>query len=232
MPRKFLVFTGPKGSGKTTLIRTLLGIEAKTDEPSYYHSYSIGDDVYVVEIAGKPEALRLVQTVASRWEIDTALLVLDASSTISPREAFEYVRPVRHARRFAVILNKAETVSPQTRKTAEVMAHELKAATFTVSCKTGEGLPELSSWLRESIPVEAPKRAGGVIVPALLRPLEEIARDASLGLTDDELKILSLVDGQRDVKEISRLLAQPPFLVLVKLRKLKAKGLVDLKLVI
>lgn len=231
--RRFIVFAGPKGSGKSTLIRQVLGLSVVPDEPDYYRVYELRGNVVVAELSGRKEAQSVLSYILSRWNIEHAILVLDASRPRTIDEYDSFSEPLRLSKMKCVVLNKVDACSRDLIKCVEKVANTLNATFFATSCLTGEGIDALSSWLGAR--VERPSETYvGRIVPSLKQPYTyNIKRDSDrLGLTDMDLKILRLVDGKKDVDEISRALGLLPFSVMIRLRRIEARGLVSLKIVV
>ena len=100
--------------------------------------------------------------------IDSALLVVAADESIKPqtREHFDICRLLR-IRHGVIVLTKSDLVEPDILDLVKLEAREFAAGSFlesapvvAVSSRTGAGLDELRSVLRDLAPRVPPRRAG------------------------------------------------------------------------
>lgn len=212
---KLVVFTGPKGSGKSSLIKALFPeLSVRFDEPAYYRDYLASGGLAVREVASRAEALELVLTALARWRISVGVLVVDASKPIEGAVDPRFLMIIDRAERRCVVASKvdaSETYVSEVRKLAQERGLEL----FAASPKTGAGIEDLKSWIitgqRREVPEAAlaqarvappPLLVDLIPVPVRVTHMYQKAPDRSM-LTDEEREVLELCDGVRGIWEIA-----------------------------
>ena len=64
--REFIVFVGPKGSGKSSLMKALVpNLNVNFEEARYYRDYKVDDNLYFREVGGKMDAIDIVRLTLS-----------------------------------------------------------------------------------------------------------------------------------------------------------------------
>ena len=242
--RKIILFTGSKDSGKTTLIGKIFNIEKLSfEEPTYYKDYIIDHENVIREIAGRREVVNILRMVTRLWNIDRVIVVADASRVSTIYESLE-MSSIFNSDKKCLVLNKIDEADEKSISVAEQITKNRNIRLFMVSCKTGEGLKNLSLWIQEEtiIAHKAQHTKDIVPVPSAKIPLN-IRPDMSIEelrdilpqneLDDIDRQILSLIDGKRTVSNICKILSLSKFETAVRIRKLKNKGYIkELKIVI
>jgi len=228
---KLIVFTGSKGSGKSSLIKALFPeLDVRFDEPPYYRDYMLAGGLAVREIAGRKDTLEIITTVASRWNISVGLLVADSLRPIESIAEPLFLAVIGGAERKTLVANKID--EPQSRvQDLEKLASERGLEFFAVSSRTGEGVEDLKTWILTGERRVKPKP----LQPTILRPpypvdlIPVVARkipDKSR-LTQEELEIFELCDGKRSMSEIALRTGRSYGDVKKIIDLLMAKGFID-----
>ncbi len=235
-----IVFLGPKDSGKSSLIKAVFPeLDVIESEPTYFRNYRY-ESFTIREVSGRMEVVDFLRSASVLWDIDTAIIVADASNLDSLREAYRMSPLVANSRRKALVLNKIDQAAEGAVKEGRKYAERLGCEYFPASCRTGEGISSLSSWIR-GVKVVAPPKPRREIIPipgAGIPKLDErLYTDYELkvlmpgkDLDDLDRRILSLVDGERTAREIADTIGLTYHEMLARLRRLRAKGYIkDIK---
>ena len=236
--REFIVFVGPKGSGKSSLMKALVpNLNVKFEEARYYRDYKVDDNLYFREVGGKMDAIDIVRLTFPRWNVKALVVVADSSRPDTVSEAYGIVTALGITGNIAFVLNKADLGAEEARQLAVEVSSRLRATLFEVSCKDGAGIGKLRSWLGlEEIAVISERAAearGGRIVPI---PLPDIPREEGelrkyldekkIKVDDTDITLLLLVDGEHTVDEIAETMSLKKFDTLVRLKRLASLGLI------
>lgn len=227
---KVLLVAGPKGSGKSTLIKALFPeLPVRFTEPPIYRVYEAGQGVKVVEVPGRADVVRLL-LAAPPWKVSVGLLLADGSQ--QPRADPELLPLVLAAPQKALVLTKLDLASPEAIERARAEAQKVDLDFFTVSATTGQGVPELLQWIMTGArpkPPETPqpkveeRRAPVLLVDVVPVPSPRPPRAA---LSPEEEVVLKACDGRKSIAEIAMELGTSPAAVKGVVDKLFSKGFI------
>jgi energy-coupling factor transporter ATP-binding protein EcfA2 len=227
---KVLLVAGPKGSGKSTLIKALFPeLPVRFTEPPIYRVYEASQGVKVVEVPGRADVARLL-LAAPPWKVSVGLLLADGSQ--QPRADPELLPLVLAAPQKALVLTKLDLASPEAIERARAEAQKVDLDFFTVSATTGQGVPELLQWIMTGArpkPPEAPqpkveeRRAPVLLVDVVPVPSPRPPRAA---LSPEEEVVLKACDGRKSIAEIAMELGTSPAAVKGVVDKLFSKGFI------
>jgi energy-coupling factor transporter ATP-binding protein EcfA2 len=227
---KVLLVAGPKGSGKSTLIKALFPeLPVRFTEPPIYRVYEASQGVKVVEVPGRADVVRLL-LAAPPWKVSVGLLLADGSQ--QPRADPELLPLVLAAPQKALVLTKLDLASPEAIERARAEAQKVDLDFFTVSATTGQGVPELLQWIMTGArpkPPETPqpkveeRRAPVLLVDVVPVPSPRPPRAA---LSPEEEVVLKACDGRKSIAEIAMELGTSPAAVKGVVDKLFSKGFI------
>lgn len=232
--RKVILIAGPKGSGKSTLIKALFPeLPVRFTEPFLYRVCKISEDFCVVEVQAKDEALRVL-LAAPPWRISVGIMLVDAAQWAPVNQLMLKLVALAPAR--ALVLNKADQATSDMVREVQREAERLGMEFFLVSAVTGQGLEELRKWIetgerpRAELPAPTTPPPLPATAPAFPPPPQRAPvpvdvipvpgrREPKEGeLSEEELVFLRMCDGRRSLSEIASLLG---------LSYGKAKGIAD-----
>jgi len=228
---KVLLVTGPKGSGKSTLIKALFPeLPVRFTEPPIYRIYEASQAMRVVEVPGRADAVRLL-LAAPPWKVSVGLLLVDGSQ--QPRADLDLLPLVLAAPQRALVLTKLDLASSESVKLARAEAQKIDLDFFAVSAVTGQGIPELLGWITTGAkpkPPEAPQpKVEEKIAPMFLAdviPVPSPRPPARATLSPEEEAVLKACDGRKSITEIARELGVSPAAVKGAVDKLFSKGFI------
>lgn len=206
---KLIVFTGPKGAGKSSLIKSLFPeLDVRFEEPSYYRDYMLTGGLAVREVAGRRDAIEVIMAAIAKWNINVGLLVVDSSRPLEGVAEPRFLAVIERAEKKALVANKVDEQGSQVAE-LEKFALEKGLEFFGVSTKTGLGIEELKKWIitgekivktmPKPVPPPVPKPPLPIdLVPVVAKKTPDKSR-----LTQEELEVLELCDGKRSISEIA-----------------------------
>uniref|UniRef100_A0A7C4BA53 Uncharacterized protein n=1 Tax=Thermofilum pendens TaxID=2269 RepID=A0A7C4BA53_THEPE len=224
---KVLVVAGPKGSGKSTLIKALFPeLPVRFTEPPIYRVYEAGQGVRVVEVPGRADTVRLL-LAAPPWKISVGLLLVDSSQ--QPKADPGLLPLVLAAPQKALVLTKLDLASPESIELARAEAQRLDLDFFAVSATTGQGVPQLLEWITTGAkpklpPLREERRAPAPPVDVV--PVPSPRPPARATLSPEEEAVLKACDGRKSITEIARELGASPAAVKSVVDKLFSKGFI------
>jgi len=248
--REIVPFFGMKGSGKSSLIAALFpGLQVDYKEPEYYKDYMVENRLYIREMSGKDETIRILLPAMSKWRVGRAIAVFD----FSKKESLFWIDRIMPLVNwnFLLIGNKSDISEKEVSlEEASSLAESRGTKLFIVSTLTGEGIEELKRELLGEAPVEsvtpfeevtAPKEDSTpqqITVPTLVPrkdylPIPFKIPPDTEGLSEIEIQLFELIDGKRTAFELAEELGLDLRTVQIYLKKFHAEGRIkDLKLVV
>lgn len=227
---KVLLVAGPKGSGKSTLIKALFPeLPVRFTEPPIYRVYEAGQGVKVVEVPGRADVVRLL-LAAPPWKVSVGLLLADGSQ--QPRADPELLPLVLAAPQKALVLTKLDLASPEAIERARAEAQKVDLDFFTVSATTGQGVPELLQWIMTGARPKPPETPQPKVeerrAPVLLADVVPVPspRPPRAALSPEEEMVLKACNGRKSITEIAMELGTSPAAVKGVVDKLFSKGFI------
>ncbi|RLE66775.1 MAG: hypothetical protein DRJ38_00900 [Thermoprotei archaeon] len=241
--RKFIIFVGDKGVGKSSLIETLFpGVKVDYSEPRFFRDYKIREDLYVREIRGDPSIVDVLVHGIKMWKIEKALLIFDLSNPDTISNMNKWYSLIPFGVKILLIGNKSDLERRISDEDLNDLSRSLNTKILIVSAKTGNGLIELMEELKvreeakkvkEEVKKEATKRVEEKAMHIDYLPIPLDSKPSLEGLSDIEVKILELVNGSKWASELAKELNLDPYTLLIFLKRLHAKGKIkDLQVII
>ena len=236
--RKLIIFVGDKGVGKSSLIKALFPeVEVDYSEPRFFRDYEVGENLYAREVRGEPEIVDILVHSAKMWGIEKALLIFDLSNSDTLSNMNKWYSLIPPGVDILLIGNKSDLERRISEEELNILSRSFNTEILIVSAKTGEGLRGLAEKLavpfKREIRKEIVERVEKKTVHMDYLPLPLDVRPSLDGLSDIEIKILKLVDGTKGAREIAEILNLEPYMLLVFLKRLHAKGKIkDLQVII
>lgn len=212
MQQKAVIITGAKGSGKSTLIKTLFPhLDVDFSEVAPYKAYDLSEELVVAEVCCTPETLNKLLFKRFPWKLHAGLILVDGSRDL--RVDGRSAALISDAPLRALVLTKAEDAVSSRVEAAKALATRLKFEYFSVSSFQNTGIDELREWvLTGRRPPPKPKIFESIqLVLAIdLVPVLAAGQLDKEVLSEHERNVLKLCDGKRGILDIAKELGLHP----------------------